>query len=254
MATEPAVELLYLVRRRPGLTLDEFSEHWLYPHSPLGRRDPRVLRYVQHHRLGEDPLAGLVAPPAVDPLDGVAEAAWERRETMLDYMQSPEVAEAQKDELLFIEHSRSVGFLGRRQVVVTPVGPGPVVLLELLMRVEGLTRPAFHDLLMEGLAQGPVAERLRTAASGGLLQGVVAYLSLEDEDARVEELEGSGRSAEAWDAVVLSYLNSRATLKALVADGGLPVIGAADRLGIDAAASAYVATRRIDIKASPPTG
>jgi uncharacterized protein (TIGR02118 family) len=45
----PAVHRISFVRRKPGLTRQQFAEHWTSVHAPLARRHhPAVWRYVQN--------------------------------------------------------------------------------------------------------------------------------------------------------------------------------------------------------------
>jgi uncharacterized protein (TIGR02118 family) len=59
------VHLLLVIKRKTGLSRQEFSRHWREIHGPLARNIPGLRRYVQSHFLetqGEDP-----------PYDGAAE-------------------------------------------------------------------------------------------------------------------------------------------------------------------------------------
>jgi hypothetical protein len=48
----PGVKLVCLIRRRPDLTPEAFSEHWRNGHGPLAlERQPGFWRYVQNHLL-----------------------------------------------------------------------------------------------------------------------------------------------------------------------------------------------------------
>lgn len=64
------VKLFALIRRRPGMGVGEFREHWREVHGPLIRDTPslarHVLRYEQHPRHRDDATSG------TDGIDGVA--------------------------------------------------------------------------------------------------------------------------------------------------------------------------------------
>jgi uncharacterized protein (TIGR02118 family) len=52
--TDPSmIKAIYIASRKPGLSLDEFQQHWFEVHGELGSRVPGVRRYVQNHGLPE---------------------------------------------------------------------------------------------------------------------------------------------------------------------------------------------------------
>ena len=69
------VKLLALMRRKAGLSIDDFHSHWSGPHAALFRDNPalrdRTLAYQQSHRLTDD----YAANPSTD-WDGLAEQAY----------------------------------------------------------------------------------------------------------------------------------------------------------------------------------
>jgi uncharacterized protein (TIGR02118 family) len=51
-ATAPTmVKAVFMVAKRPGLTVEEFQEHWFNGHGPLVAKVPGLRRYVQNHAL-----------------------------------------------------------------------------------------------------------------------------------------------------------------------------------------------------------
>lgn len=64
------LKLIVLLKRKRGITHEQFREHWETVHGPLVRRlTPGILRYVQNHP--EEPADGI---------DGVAELWFADRE------------------------------------------------------------------------------------------------------------------------------------------------------------------------------
>ena len=47
------VKGIFIVARKPGLSLHEFSDHWFDVHGPLVAQVPGLRRYVQTHALPE---------------------------------------------------------------------------------------------------------------------------------------------------------------------------------------------------------
>ncbi len=81
------IRLIYVLRRKPNLSLGEFQKYWREQHGPLVARyatDLDILRYVQVHTL-EDPLNdGLAGPRScMPPYDGVAELWWSSRDSLI---------------------------------------------------------------------------------------------------------------------------------------------------------------------------
>jgi hypothetical protein len=73
-----AVKLVYCLRRRPDLTLEEFQRTWLEDHGPLVKRIretlPRMNRYVQSHLIPGPASEGLRGSRGADePYDGITE-------------------------------------------------------------------------------------------------------------------------------------------------------------------------------------
>jgi uncharacterized protein (TIGR02118 family) len=52
-ATPEMVKLITAASRLPGLTLEEFQQHWYEVHGPLGAKLPGLRRYVQNHAIAE---------------------------------------------------------------------------------------------------------------------------------------------------------------------------------------------------------
>jgi hypothetical protein len=75
------VKLVFLLRRLPRLTREEFQCHWRATHGPLVARHadvPRIRRYVQTHTLDTPFADALQATRGTgEPYDGIAELWWE---------------------------------------------------------------------------------------------------------------------------------------------------------------------------------
>jgi len=213
---EPYAKLVYLLRRKPGLSLEEFQEHWFCRHAAFGRSHPAVLRYVQYHALANDPIREAL-PQAGDgsdtkSYDGMAVAWFDSVAAMRAAMTSQAVAAALEDERHFIDHNRSVAVLTDEHVVVEPSGDAPIVLVECLRRIAGIDRRTFSE---RWLGHGAIG---REAHSRGLLQGYIQNHAIAEDDARVAEIEELGSTGENWDGVVTAYFHSLAIAKELFAD------------------------------------
>ena len=109
------IRLVYVLRRLPNLSRQEFQTYWRDTHGPLVAKHSttmRVRRYVQTHTL-DDPINDLLQAPrgTAEPYDGVAELWWNHENEVVEGVGSPEgqkaAEEALEDEKKFIDFSRS---------------------------------------------------------------------------------------------------------------------------------------------------
>ncbi len=242
------IKLIYCLRRLQRLSLEEFQAHWLEQHAQFGRRSPLIRRYVQYHTLADDPVREAMVQAGasrLDAYDGVSVAWWDDLDAMRrDMTTSPHVAAALEDEMFFIDHSRSVAFLTREQVIVEPEGNSPYVLFECLRRLEGIDRAEFQRRWLDHARFG------RQAHAARLLMGYVQnHTLLEEATANLEGLEALGTNPDAWDGATTAYFESVAKFKALVA-APLAAVEAYDdeRTFIDHGRSVNMLTRRHVIK------
>ncbi len=83
------VKLVYCVRRKAGMTLEEFQKRWLEVHGPLVKKlreqMPQVRRYVQSHTIAESRANdGLRASRGTrQPYDGITEVWFDGLEALL---------------------------------------------------------------------------------------------------------------------------------------------------------------------------
>src|SRR5437763_16058666 len=81
------VKLVFTLRRREGMTREEFQRYWREQHAPLVKRHAETLqirRYVQVHSLETDLDDAIAAPRGSQPrlYDGVAELWWDSLEQL----------------------------------------------------------------------------------------------------------------------------------------------------------------------------
>jgi uncharacterized protein (TIGR02118 family) len=125
------IRLVFCLRRRPELSLEEFSRTWLDDHGPLVaslRSTLRIARYVQSHRI-DDPAAEQRMSSARDgvmeaPYDGVAELWWESEAEFAAASTTPEGRAAGKalldDERRFIDLAASPLWLAHEYPQINP--------------------------------------------------------------------------------------------------------------------------------------
>jgi uncharacterized protein (TIGR02118 family) len=149
------VHLLFLIKRKPGLSKQAFSRHWREIHGPLAQRIPGFHRYVQSHTLetqGEDP-----------PYDGVAEIWIADEGAGKEVFQTREYREgAFVDEPNFVELERVVRLRTKDHVVLagSPIRKEEQLIkrLSFTKRKPGRAREEFFRYWRE--VHGPLGARL----------------------------------------------------------------------------------------------
>jgi uncharacterized protein (TIGR02118 family) len=121
------IKLVFMIRRREGMTREEFQRYWRTEHARLVERHAEVLgirRYVQTHARETDADEALAASRGSEPgrYDGVAELWWESLDELLATMGSEQGRNAAnallEDERRFIDLPSSPIWLGEEHVVI----------------------------------------------------------------------------------------------------------------------------------------
>ncbi len=123
------IRLVYLLRRKPALSLAEFHARWSDEHGPLvASHQTRlgIVRYTQSHRL-DDPMNDALAAARGGmeaPYDGVAELWWESEAAIAGVTATPQGqragAELLADEAEFIDLPNSPLWLAYEYPQVNP--------------------------------------------------------------------------------------------------------------------------------------
>ena len=101
------IKLTFCLRRKEGLSYEEFHDYWLNKHGPLVRKQMEALKirkYVQVHQLNEPEFnAGIGrSRNAPAPFDGIAELWYDSLEAMERSSATPEARTLYADGALFI--------------------------------------------------------------------------------------------------------------------------------------------------------
>ena len=122
---KPMVKISYLMRRKPGMTREQFLDYWSNKHPAAGGEGSfealGVKRYIQTHTLDLQVRKWVVNPREglVPEFDGVAEL-WVEREFLEKEWPSQKVqnliAKFYADELNFVDWSRSTILLSEELV------------------------------------------------------------------------------------------------------------------------------------------
>jgi uncharacterized protein (TIGR02118 family) len=121
------IKLVFTLRRREGMSREEFQRYWREQHAPLVKRHAEALhirRYVQVHARDTDLDDAIAGPRGSGPryYDGAAELWWDSLDDLLAAFTS-EAGQAAGRELLedeqrFIDLPSSPLWLGEENVVI----------------------------------------------------------------------------------------------------------------------------------------
>ncbi|MBI5117097.1 EthD domain-containing protein [Candidatus Poribacteria bacterium] len=114
------IKVIYCLRRKAGMSIEEFQKYWLGTHAAFGKNIEGVKRYVQAHALGgelQEMLAEGHPAGKNEPFDGVAEL-WFDEADLRELSGKPGGLAALMDEANFIDFDRSVIFLAKEHVIV----------------------------------------------------------------------------------------------------------------------------------------
>jgi len=108
------IKVITLLKRKPGLSLEEFYTYWREKHSQVALRDnPQMIKYVQNH--------GVIMPEGEQEYDGVAETYWPDMETFqaaVEVLQTTEVGQAHMEDLeRFVDLSKMVSIVTVENVI-----------------------------------------------------------------------------------------------------------------------------------------
>lgn len=147
------IKVVTVFKRRAGLDLDAFRQHWVERHAPLVCRLPGLRRYVQSQTLAGAYRKG---EPAID---GCAELWFDDTAALRGLAGSAEMAAVLADEPALMD------IASRREIVTEDVlikeGPMPaggVKNIELVLRRPDLSPEEFHRYWSE--VHGPLARHI----------------------------------------------------------------------------------------------
>lgn len=100
------IKAIYLIRRKPGMSPEDFHRYWRDVHASIAARIPGLRRYVQCH--ATDVGSGASNVGSGEPsYDGAAEVWFDDLDALRRAVASPEYAAAREDERRFIDLERT---------------------------------------------------------------------------------------------------------------------------------------------------
>jgi hypothetical protein len=113
----PMVRLICLLKRKPGMTVEEFRDHWHHHHGPLIRATPNIARHVVRY---EQYLPADSPVELGGEFDGVTIMGFAQAEDFLAFVQ--------EDDYLSVIHPDEQSFLDMEGLVGIIVGDPTTVI------------------------------------------------------------------------------------------------------------------------------
>jgi uncharacterized protein (TIGR02118 family) len=122
------LKIIFCLRRKSGLSIEEFQRYWREDHAELVRRHAatlRIRRYIQSHTFHDPRIAdGLAARGSeIEPYDGVAELWWDSIDDLIEVASTNEGRMASRafleDERTFIDLTNSPIFYADENIVLS---------------------------------------------------------------------------------------------------------------------------------------
>ena len=108
------VKSMSFLKRKSGITREEFMRYWKEVHGPIASRIiPGLKRYVQNHPVD--------IPGVESEFDGIAEIWWESLEAAMKFPAwhaSEEARPLREDEEKFFDTSKRTRFFAQEHIVV----------------------------------------------------------------------------------------------------------------------------------------
>ena len=103
------IKTFIMIPKRAGITVQEFHDHWRYPHAVWGCRMTTLHGYVQSHRFHCDQLDG-----SQETFEGVAEAWFRTVEDAAEFREEPGIGRAMTMRALAVRWARCATYAARR--------------------------------------------------------------------------------------------------------------------------------------------
>jgi uncharacterized protein (TIGR02118 family) len=147
------IKVVTCIKRRPGMSVEDFQAYWRERHPEVVVRLPGIRRYVQSHTR---PAGYRTGTPA---WDGIAEVWFDDGRAMHALRGSPEMAAVEADESRFIDRAATRVIATDEHVIKDePVPAGAAKNVELVTRKPGLAVAEFQRYWRD--IHGPLAANI----------------------------------------------------------------------------------------------
>jgi len=147
------LKVITLMKRRPGLSVEDFQSYWAERHAALLRQASGVRRYVQSHALRQGYRKGELL------FDGISELWFDDEDAYATYKRSDAVETATRDLDTFADRSRLVEMPVDAHVIKDGmIPPNAVKNIEFVNRRPGMALDSFRAYWRN--VHGPIAAKI----------------------------------------------------------------------------------------------
>ena len=132
------IKAVIFFKRRPGMSLAAFHEHWRVQHAAIIVRLPGIRRYVQNYPLGDAPF------------DAIAESSFDDTQAMKTLARTPQYAEVLEDEPRFIDRPTMGSIITEEHVLKDGAASAHKTMLFIKRKADVPIDDFFRALLEDG--------------------------------------------------------------------------------------------------------
>lgn len=90
-------QMIVILRRKPGMSVEEYRKHWREKHGSLFRKFPQIKKYTQYH------VSDHARDDTDQPIDGVAILEFESKDAMNEAWKMADYEAIRIDEPRFLD-------------------------------------------------------------------------------------------------------------------------------------------------------
>lgn len=138
------IKMVIFFKRKPGMSVEDFQQHWRTTHADIIVKLPGIKRYKQSHVIASAYRKG-------EPVyDAVAESYFESTQAMKDLAKSPEYAAVLADEPNFIDGPSMKSIITDEHIVKdVTMPPGALKSIDFVNRKPGMSVDDFQKYWLE---------------------------------------------------------------------------------------------------------
>lgn len=146
-------KVIALLKRKPGMTVEDFQYYWRHEHAPLVAERPEIRRHIQSSALLQGYRKGELL------FDGISETWFDSAQAYEAYRHEPASSVILADQANFVDRSRTVLMPVDVHVIKDgAISKGAVKNIEFVNRRPGMALEPFREYWRN--VHGPIASRI----------------------------------------------------------------------------------------------